>query len=185
MYDAIIDILHGVWKNGFSLTALGTAVFVLLKQRKVKKRLRRYIPWLLDDESETRHYIANQNRIEMKIDLLLEERDIEWSVITLETEREVSAAKLEDLLGLRSATNTTVQDAERSTKLRRRLQMSNINKGILLPLLSALALFVKQVFGYEIADELINTIADVILFVLMMAGIFIKPKKEKVEEFYH
>ncbi|CAM4097021.1 hypothetical protein L1N85_10645 [Paenibacillus alkaliterrae] len=63
MYDAILEILHGVWKNGFSLTALGTAVFVLLKQRKVKKRLRRYIPWLLEDDSEVKAYIHNQHLI--------------------------------------------------------------------------------------------------------------------------
>lgn len=72
MYDAILEILHGVWKNGFSLTALGTAVFVLLKQRKVKKRLRRYIPWLLEDDSEVKAYIHNQH-------LIMERLGIEWN----------------------------------------------------------------------------------------------------------
>lgn len=85
MYELIIEMAHTVWKNGFSLTALGTAVYVLLKQRAVKKRLRRFIPWLLADDSETKHYVANQARIEMKVDLLLQERGIEWSVLTLET----------------------------------------------------------------------------------------------------
>lgn len=63
MYDLIIEMAHTLWKNGFSLTALGTAVFVLLKQRKVKKKLRRYIPWLLEDDSEVKEYIHNQHLI--------------------------------------------------------------------------------------------------------------------------
>ncbi|OMF38767.1 hypothetical protein BK133_00760 [Paenibacillus sp. FSL H8-0548] len=63
MYDLIIEMAHTLWKNGFSLTALGTAVYVLLKQRKVKKKLRRYIPWLLDDDSEVKAYIHNQHLI--------------------------------------------------------------------------------------------------------------------------
>jgi uncharacterized membrane protein len=72
MYDLIIEMAHTLWKNGFSLTALGTAVFVLLKQRKVKKRLRRYIPWLLEDDSEVKAYIHNQH-------LIMERLGIEWN----------------------------------------------------------------------------------------------------------
>jgi hypothetical protein len=72
MYDLIIEMAHTLWKNGFSLTALGTAVFVLLKQRKVKKRLRRFIPWLLEDDSEVKAYIHNQH-------LIMERLGIEWS----------------------------------------------------------------------------------------------------------
>jgi len=60
--------------------------------------------------------------------------------------------------------------------------MSNINKGILLPLLSAIALFVKSVWGYEIGDEQINMYADLILYVIMFIGIFIKPKKDNMPE---
>lgn len=56
--------------------------------------------------------------------------------------------------------------------------MRNINKAVLLPLLSAIALFVKSVWGYEIGDEQINMYADLILYVIMFIGIFIKPKKE-------
>ncbi|MGK9250824.1 hypothetical protein [Paenibacillus humicus] len=60
MYDLIIELAHAVWKNGLSLSALGTAVYVLLKQRKVKQALRRVVPWLLSDDSEVKAYIANQ-----------------------------------------------------------------------------------------------------------------------------
>ncbi|QJC52892.1 hypothetical protein HGI30_15840 [Paenibacillus albicereus] len=60
MYDLIIELAHTVWKNGLSLSALGTAVYVLLKQRKVKQALRRVVPWLLSDDSEVKAYVANQ-----------------------------------------------------------------------------------------------------------------------------
>lgn len=83
LYDLFLEILHTVWKNGLGLTALGTVVYVLLKQRRVKKRLKKYFPWLLEDESETKHYIENQQRIEYKVDLLLKERGIEWHAPTL------------------------------------------------------------------------------------------------------
>ncbi|QHT60676.1 hypothetical protein GXP70_12480 [Paenibacillus lycopersici] len=60
MYDLVLEMAHAVWKNGLSLSALGTAVYVLLKQRKVKRALRRLLPWLLEDDSDIKPYIANQ-----------------------------------------------------------------------------------------------------------------------------
>lgn len=60
--------------------------------------------------------------------------------------------------------------------------MKNINKGILLPLLSAIALFVKEAFGYEIPGEYIDMAANIILYAIFFVGIFIKPKKEKSNE---
>lgn len=56
--------------------------------------------------------------------------------------------------------------------------MKNVNKAILIPLLSAIALFVKQVWGYEILDEQISMYADIILYLIMFTGLFMKPKKE-------
>ncbi|MHA7967683.1 hypothetical protein ACX93W_26575 [Paenibacillus sp. CAU 1782] len=82
MYDLIIEIAHTVWRNGFGLTALGTAVFVLLKQRKVKKQLRKYIPWLLEDESETKQYVANQQIIIHNLKRLMERMGLEWDAPT-------------------------------------------------------------------------------------------------------
>jgi len=63
MYDAILEIAHTLWKNGLSLSALGTAIYVLLKQRRVKRALRRFLPWILDDEGEVKAYVANQQLI--------------------------------------------------------------------------------------------------------------------------
>lgn len=57
--------------------------------------------------------------------------------------------------------------------------MSQINKAILLPLLTAIALFIKEAFGYDIPVEWINTTADVVMFIIMILGIFIHPKKQE------
>jgi hypothetical protein len=76
MYDLLLEMSHTVWKNGLTLSALGTALYVLLKQRKVKKRLRKFVPWILDDDNEIKEYVQNQKRIEQKVDALLLERGI-------------------------------------------------------------------------------------------------------------
>lgn len=57
--------------------------------------------------------------------------------------------------------------------------MRSINKAILVPLLAAIATFIKQAFGYEVPDEWINTGADIVLFLLMVVGLFISPKKSE------
>jgi hypothetical protein len=61
-YDAILEIAHAVWKNGLSVGTIGTVVYVLLKFRKIKQRLRRYLPFLFDD-SEMKTYVENQHVI--------------------------------------------------------------------------------------------------------------------------
>ena len=59
--------------------------------------------------------------------------------------------------------------------------LKNINKAILVPFFSAIALFIKQTFGYEIPEEWIDGIANFVLFLVMAAGLFIRPKKDSTE----
>lgn len=70
MYDFILEVGHAIWKNGLSLSALGTALFVLLRQKKVKRKLKKLIPMLFDEDSEVKEYVSNQVRIESKIDAI-------------------------------------------------------------------------------------------------------------------
>lgn len=118
MYDLIIEMAHTLWKNGFSLTALGTAVFVLLRQRKVKKRLRRYIPWLLDDDSEVKAYIHNQHLIMERLGIT--------SAPTLEIGSKDSVEKKRWLLSRRLMVLSVAQDAEQSTHSRRKILMKKL-----------------------------------------------------------
>jgi len=77
MYDFLLETLYAIYRNGFSLSALGAVVYVLAKQRKVKKRLRQFIPWLLEDDSEVKPYIENQKLIMANQKLIMERMGIE------------------------------------------------------------------------------------------------------------
>ena len=54
-------------------------MFVVLRQRRFKKRIKKIIPWLFQDDSEVKNYVENQKRIESKLDLLLKERGLTWN----------------------------------------------------------------------------------------------------------
>ncbi|MFK7695666.1 hypothetical protein [Paenibacillus sp. HJGM_3] len=63
MYDFLIDTAHTLVKNGLTLSSAGAIVFLLLKQRRLKKRLRKFIPWLLQEDNEVKEYVTNQQII--------------------------------------------------------------------------------------------------------------------------
>lgn len=83
MYDILIGAIEAFIRYGISPTALFVAILALLKSRKVKNRLRRYIPWIMND-GDIANYEARQIRIEQKIDALLESEGIHWSANTTE-----------------------------------------------------------------------------------------------------
>lgn len=57
-----------------------------------------------------------------------------------------------------------------------------INKLILVPLLAAIASFIKASTGYEIGDQQVDMAADGILWVIMVVGIWMnRHKKTKPE----
>lgn len=60
MYDFTIDLIHTLFKNGLTLSSLGAVVFLILRQRKMKNRLKRFLPWMFGDDSEVKEYVRNQ-----------------------------------------------------------------------------------------------------------------------------
>lgn len=52
-----------------------------------------------------------------------------------------------------------------------------MNKALILPIVSLVAIVVKQITGYDFDDATINTITDAILSVIVLIGIFMHPKK--------
>ena len=56
--------------------------------------------------------------------------------------------------------------------------MKQVNKAILVPVLSAVALLVKFVIGYEIPDVAVDLGSDIIMGIISLVGIFMNPKKE-------
>lgn len=47
-----------------------------------------------------------------------------------------------------------------------------MNKTIILPIISSVALILKSVFGLPIGDDLVNALADLILGAITIYGIF-------------
>lgn len=62
-YEAIVELGHAYWKNGVSIGMLGTLIYLALKLRKIKQLLRRFLPFLFDEDSEIREYVQNQRII--------------------------------------------------------------------------------------------------------------------------
>lgn len=60
MYDFLVSLLESLFRHGWSLSSAGAIVFLLLKQRKIKKRLQRYFPWMFSEDNDVRAYASNQ-----------------------------------------------------------------------------------------------------------------------------
>lgn len=54
-----------------------------------------------------------------------------------------------------------------------------MNKNIIMPILTGLALILKKAVGYEIGTEEIDVLADMILGIVTLAGVFMTPKVQK------
>lgn len=93
MYETILEIGYTVIRNGLTWTSALAVLFILLKQRNMKKRLKKVIPWLFQGDNEVKDYVKNQQRIESKIDLLLEERGLSWAANSSEATTTYSAEK--------------------------------------------------------------------------------------------
>lgn len=131
-----------------------------------KRRMKKYLPYLFQDEEVNATYVTNQQTIIHNQKLIMERMRLEWDAPIGKEKQKDSVDKRRHLLGSQSTTHSYVQFAGKPTLLRRLLHMSTINKAILIPLLSAIALFIKQSFGYEISEEWINVAADVILYII-------------------
>lgn len=54
--------------------------------------------------------------------------------------------------------------------------MSKFNKKLLIPILTVVALLVKTVFKIDIPDAAIDIAADVVMYIIALAGMFIHPQ---------
>lgn len=184
MYDFIVETISVLFKNGLSLSSLGAVVFLILKQRKMKRRLRRVFPWMFSDDHEVTAYMGNQRRI-------MDNQERIMRHIGVEPCGDTEKFNGQDRTILRPSWISSLAEASREKPKGRVKVMNwvkNINKSILVPFFSAIALFVKQVFGYEIPDEWIDGVANFVLFLVMWAGLFIRPKKDDKAapgEYYH
>lgn len=168
LFHWIITAIEHFVNNGFSFPVVIIVLLGLLKIRSVQKAILERLPF----------YHEKKSRIEQKIDLLLEKEGLIWTAPTLPQSSEVIVKRRRTLSLWHSAALSLVRSAKQFIHWRLKT-MSKINKAILIPFLSAIAIFVKQVFGYEVSDEQVDMIADVVLFAIMMSGLFMNPKKKE------
>lgn len=116
MYDILIGAIEAFIRYGISPTALLLAVLALFKSRRVKKRLRRLFPWILND-GDIANYESRQIRIEKKIDALLESEGIRWNASTLEPVNPSSLTKRKMFFITHWLGNSTAPRAVRNTIL--------------------------------------------------------------------
>lgn len=57
--------------------------------------------------------------------------------------------------------------------------VKSMNKQLILPVIALFALIIKQTYGIELSDEILNQVTDGILALSILVGIFMNPKKGK------
>lgn len=156
------------------------AAFVFLIDRFGRKLITSQVKRLfkVSSKHELAAYEERQIRIEDKLDVLMQKEGIVWNVPILDERQQVIVTGSVPFSPTHSTISLLAQLAKKYTKSWR-CQMSNINKGILIPLLSAIALFIKEAFGYEVSTEIIDMASNIILYLIMAAGLFMNFKKKK------
>lgn len=95
MYDFLVDLIHTLFKNGLTLSSLGAVVFLILKQRKMKAQLKKFLPWMFQDDNEIKAYMANQIVIMRNQEIIMRGMGLEpWSATILNEKQPESVNSL-------------------------------------------------------------------------------------------
>jgi uncharacterized membrane protein len=57
-----------------------------------------------------------------------------------------------------------------------------INRAIILPIIAGIALIIKLIFGLEIDQHAQDVLADAVLAIVSVIGIFMQPKKKTIKK---
>lgn len=150
-----LDVLLEILENGLTLVTILAIINVIVTWIEARRKLKVY------------------QRTEHKIDLLLKEAGIECG-------QQNECSKDHPICGRFCVLSLVAQQRQvgRSSSQRRKRNMK-LSKTWLVGLLGYVAFFVKQFTGYEISDELINNVADLILLVIMIIPMVVNMTKKK------
>lgn len=183
----MLEIFEFIFENrNKPLGYIVLAALVFIADRLVRKLITSQVKRLfnVNEKHELAAYEARQIHIEKMVEQLLKREGIEECDIK-------PTAVLEKKSTQPNLTRLLIWCLE---LIKRRIKrMGNINKGTLLMLLSAIANFLKTVYGYEIPGEQLDFYAELILWIFTIAGVvmnFTKKKKdapitEDKEAYYH
>lgn len=79
MYDFTIGIFESIVKHGLSWSTAAAVLFLILKQRAMKRKLKRYLPFMFKDEEVNQKYVNNQLIIMENQRRIMEVMGLEWS----------------------------------------------------------------------------------------------------------
>ena len=77
MYDFLLEMLSTLFRHGFSVSSAVAIIFLLLRQRRIKKRLSRFFPWIFDGDNEVKAYMGNQLIIMKNQEIMMEHMGVE------------------------------------------------------------------------------------------------------------
>lgn len=144
MYDFLVETLYALYRNGFSVTAIGAVAYVLLRQRRVKKRLKQYIPWLFEDESEVKGYIQNQHTIMENQKLIMERMGIECHVPMLKKSSKDSAQKSVQRSPWHWTTLSTARDVGKYTHWRGKIMKKFKSRKFIIAVVGAILIVLND-----------------------------------------
>lgn len=119
MYDLLIGLFEAIFRHGWSLSTAGAIVFLLLKQKKMKNQLKRFLPWMFAEDSEIKAYMQNQILIMRNQEQIMLALGVEPCAADLNEEPKSSAKKPRIFWPFFSGTTTTVRNAENYTERRK------------------------------------------------------------------
>ena len=79
MYDFTIGLFESIVKHGLSWSTAAAVLFLILKQRAMKRKLKRYLPFMFKDEEVNPTYVNNQKTIMENQRMMMERMGLEWS----------------------------------------------------------------------------------------------------------
>jgi uncharacterized membrane protein len=164
------EIINAIIRHGWSLTTLTVAVMALLRVNGVRRIILRRLP-------KRFRYEDKLERVERKIDALSAHMGVPKCDLPQTTLKVQLTPLCEKSTSLLQVGNRLANRLRRTKR-----KMGKINKAILLPLLAALGTFLKQAFGVEVTDDQLDMVANIVLFLLMLMGIFMNPKKPQKRE---
>lgn len=177
MFD-FLQFIYELRHKPLGFIVLAAIIFIVdrLFRNLITSQVKRLFK--VNQPHELAAYEERQIRIEQMLQKMMQKEGITWTAPISETRHQVSATRNAGSSVLQLAMYSIARVAGKFTNWRLK-RMSNINKAILLPLLSAIALFVKQAYGYEIPEATVNVAADGILYLFMLIGLFMNFTKKK------
>jgi hypothetical protein len=181
MYDLILDTIGIIIKNGWSLSTAAGLTILFFRQRRMRNKLRQFLPFLFQEDSEVKQYIQNQHSIMENQRRIMEHMGVmPWSADSKvsklsATKRTTLFARLVHFFA-RSAQGKTEYGRTTISGRMRRMKLDKVWIG---GLIGYVAYFIKQFTGFEVPDEMIDKSAELVLLVVMIIAMIRNMTKSK------